>query len=374
MAIIERKDKDGARYLLLDFRDQEGRRVRESLGPVSKTYARRELGKRKAAVAEGTYANPHQDKNKEKDAETWGKVADEFIRKYKGRRGQLRSSYYVGAMVSIAPFFQCRVFAETTPADIEEFREWRSKQKRKDGKIISSSTVQKEMGVLTTLYRWARKHGKIESDPTADVEKPLAAPPRARPLTVAQLDAVAAELAPDERNIALLALAVGQSLSDVTGLQWSDVDRPKGLIYFERNKSKQRFHIHISDATAAILGHFENRRKEVARLTGRLLPYVIISEAGQDYHGYSARKTLGVRFRRACKRAGMAEFSFKSLRTTAASWAEEEGVPIGYTSKMLGHADVRTTQHYYTRSEADLTRRPAEVISDRLGHLCGDTG
>ena len=56
------------------------------------------------------------------------------------------------------------------------------------------------------------------------------------------------------------------------------------------------------------------------------------------------------------------KLNFHSLRHTFASWLVQKGVSIYEVSKLLGHADIKTTQIY------------AHLRSDDLKKCCGETG
>ena len=57
MAIIEKTRKDGIKYFMIDFRDQQRRRVRE-VGGTNRTQAKRLYERRLGEVRAGTYVNP----------------------------------------------------------------------------------------------------------------------------------------------------------------------------------------------------------------------------------------------------------------------------------------------------------------------------
>jgi len=82
-------------------------------------------------------------------------------------------------------------------------------------------------------------------------------------------------------------------------------------------------------------------------------------------------------WRRILKRAGLAKISYKDLRDTFASQLITCGVPLGYVSRQLGHADLSVTaQHYAKWAGGDdyrdpLLRQPGEVPADFLARLPG---
>jgi integrase len=73
--------------------------------------------------------------------------------------------------------------------------------------------------------------------------------------------------------------------------------------------------------------------------------HVVLVEGGdgtrrplRERHDQLAEKT-----RAACRRAGLAELTFDSLRATYATIAADQGLPVGKLAALLGHADTKTT-------------------------------
>jgi len=120
-------------------------------------------------------------------------------------------------------------------------------------------------------------------------------------------------------------------------------------------------------AAKQVLDEMERVRREVARATSTLPEYVFVYPNGKDLSSERERNRVSQVFRATAKAAGLPWASFKSLRTTAANWAEEERIPVGETKVLLGHADVRTTQRFYTRSDADRTANVVSALDRRLG-------
>ena len=50
--------------------------------------------------------------------------------------------------------------------------------------------------------------------------------------------------------------------------------------------------------------------------------------------------------RSACRRVGLEEVTFHTLRHTFASWLVMEGVPLFVVSKLLCHASIQMTERY----------------------------
>ena len=67
-------------------------------------------------------------------------------------------------------------------------------------------------------------------------------------------------------------------------------------------------------------------------------------------------------------------YSFRSLRTTAGSWADDSGVDLRSIQKTLGHASVTTTEQAYAKGQAERTRdsvRAVEAVLTRAARKAG---
>jgi site-specific recombinase XerD len=79
------------------------------------------------------------------------------------------------------------------------------------------------------------------------------------------------------------------------------------------------------------------------------------------------RRWVTTKLRRYVRQMGMdRRLNFHSLRTSFASWLAIDGVSIYQISKLLGHSDVKITQHYYAHLE------PGELheVVDRITFSC----
>ncbi|HEX4823248.1 MAG TPA: site-specific integrase [Candidatus Polarisedimenticolaceae bacterium] len=363
----------------IDFRDQDGDRVREAAG-TTMTQAKSLLTKRKGQVLDGTYRNPKKEARKAEEAKgpTFAEFADRFIREYASAR---RSDYYEQRLrpaIEPAPGVKekragplrrelgARYMREFRPADFDAFRLERSNASYQ-GRQLSASTVRKDLTLLSTMFKLAKRWGVIDTNPAADVEKPKEPEPQGRPLSTEEWGKVAAQLTPTLRALSLFALAAGARLQEAVRLRWSDVDTRGGFIYFSaESKMARSKRVKLGEAAKAVLADMERVRKEVARATSSVPEFVFVYPNGGTLHSKRERNRVSQRWRDAAETAGMPWASFKSLRTTAASWAEEEGIPVGETKALLGHADVRTTQRFYVRSDADRTANVVSALDRRL--------
>ena len=329
-----------------DFRDQDGTRRREVFHG-NRTDAKSTFSERKAAVqrardgkVEGAFVNPR--KVNEKQGPTFEKFAARFIAEYQGKRGGLRSRYYEQNVPHVVKFFTARRIRDLVEADFDRFRTWRSGQ----GK--SQSTVRKNLMMLGTMFRWAKKQGLIEVNPTVDMEKP--AEPRRHKvyLQVSQwfdlLGAAEAWLVP----IHTMAVAAGgRRLAEVVGLRWDDVDLENRLLHFEIPKTSDVLTVPLGSAARQVLKGLVRHVRS---------PYCFVDGTGEPYTSIRQRNRISKRTKAAMKRAGIEGGTFKSLRTTAATWLAKRGFSEIQIAALLSHAWAgrNVTANYIDLAADDL--------------------
>jgi len=120
-------------------------------------------------------------------------------------------------------------------------------------------------------------------------------------------------------------------------LSWDNVDKENNIITIEHinTKSKKTRKIPINSRLRKIL--LEQRLKVGSS------NYVFLSSKGSPYKRHDS---LNQAFRGACKRAGITNFRFHDLRHTSATRMIETGASIVAVSRILGHADLKTTMRY----------------------------
>jgi integrase len=149
------------------------------------------------------------------------------------------------------------------------------------------------------------------------------------------------------RLFVTLALNTGARSGAILGLTWRQVDLEHRIIDFGvGGPGKERAAVPINDELLAAL--------EEARAVATSA-YVV------EYAGGRIGSVKRA-FAEACARAGVKDCRPHDLRRTAGSWMLQRGVPIGLVSAMLGHRDVRTTQHVYAHLNVEHLRTAAEAL------------
>jgi len=235
----------------------------------------------------------------------------------------------------------------------------------------SQGTVWSELTRLRSCLNWAARNHKTDARFTVWV--PSKPRPAKRVLTpdeaAALLDACTT---PHVRLFVILALATGGREAAICELTWDRVDFERQTIDLrtgvvgnplQKVQRKGRAQVHMSEwvraaLTAAREGALSDHVIEWARLVKDL-------DTGQKQRVYGIKRP-GAAFDRAAQRAGLGWVTPHTLRHTAASWAEEAGVPMQVISRFMGHSTEAVTRGIYAKPGAVVTKPAADVIEMRM--------
>ena len=125
--------------------------------------------------------------------------------------------------------------------------------------------------------------------------------------------------------------------NEILTLTWDNVDLDINIITIEHTntKSKKTRRIPINSKLRSLLMQLK------LRSAGN--EYVFLSSNNQPY---TRHDSLNRSFRLALKKAYIEGIRFHDLRHTAATRMIETGVNIVVVSRILGHADIKTTMRY----------------------------
>ncbi len=354
MAIMKRKRKtDGVTVYEVDFRDQHGRRVRETAGTTRK-QAQRVLERRIGEVRAGTYVNAREAARlaAERRGPTFAALADSFLQEYAVR---CRSDYYsqllgpervTGKRLRPAGplrrYFADKLAREITPADLDKYR---VHCLQVEG--LGPSTTRKRLIALGTLFKMARRWGVVEVNPAADLEKPSEPHHRERFLTAEEYEALRKHADPWLRPLLTVAVLTGMRLKEVVGLRWQDVDRDGGRLYVSEDcKTGRPRYVAMAPTVRGVLD----------ALGGMHLTdgHVFTTADGAPLTSTRNRNRITQRTKAAAKAAGLDAVTFHTLRHTAGSWMAQAGQSPVHIAKMLGHAATSTTDRYMHLVLSDL--------------------
>ena len=149
----------------------------------------------------------------------------------------------------------------------------------------------------------------------------------------------------DIKDIVIFAVKTGLRLMELITLEWNQINFKDKYLILDNNthttKSKKVRTVPLSIEAMQILIERERNRKNE----------IVFTYEGENFNP----EFLSKRFKKYVIKAGLnPKLKFHSLRHTFASWLVQKGVSIYHVSKLLGHANVETTEIYSHLRTEDL--------------------
>jgi integrase/recombinase XerD len=218
---------------------------------------------------------------------------------------------------------------------------------------VAPSTLARKVACLRSFYRYLRREGAIEHDPTADLRGPRKPQRLPRVLTREQVARLIEQprgtepLALRDRALLEVMYACGLRASEAVGLEQADLDLDEGLLCARGKGSKERIVPIGRQAVAALVAYsragrpvlIDSSRPGAARTQTRLF----LNNRG----GGLTRQGLYKIVQGHARSAGLHErMSPHTLRHSFATHLLAGGCDLRSLQEMLGHADLATTQVY----------------------------
>lgn len=352
------KDRDGI-YTRADrpgtfwgsWIDASGKRRQRKLQAHTLTQARERLNEEKRKVTDQLnrgYAPPTK--------ESLAAFADVFLDHQKRRisskptKGRISKAEYArqeGIVEShLKPYFGEMRLSLIRRKDVNDYIESRIGN-------VSDGTIIKEANTLKRLFNVAIEKEKIFANPAHKAAIPKAPEGRNRYLTPQELGWVMSACPEWLRPIAGLAVSLGTRRGELLRVHWEDVNLDAREIMLKHTKNGRPRPAYINELAMQVLvsmGAAEHKKRDGKRL---IFPGVTPMQ-------------VTVAFIRACKAAGIEDFSMHDLRHTFASHARMNGVDLHTLQKLLGHSDPRMTDVYANLSQTfllDAAKRIDGVLS-----------
>ena len=192
----------------------------------------------------------------------------------------------------------------------------------------STNSIRQKLGILRARLHNAMNEGLIESLPDISGIAPKQVKTEIDYLTIDELRAMLATEAPENiKKPFLFCCFTGLRISDVKKLKWSDIDN--NVIKIRMQKTKEFVRVPLSENAKMFL---PDRKSD-----------------GQIFNLPINQTFIESKLRRWANDAGVKKnLHFHVSRHTFATLALSSGADIYTVSKLLGHANVTTTQVYAT--------------------------
>lgn len=219
---------------------------------------------------------------------------------------------------------------------------------------IAVRTVARRLSALRQFYRYLISEDKREDDPTSTIESPKQGRTLPKTLSeseVTQLIKTAAESGTAEsiRLVCLLEMlyATGLRVSELVGLPMSSIGEDSQFVIVAGKAGRERM-VPLTDAAKDALKDYINVRKQFvgADEGGRQSRWLFPSRTSDS--GHLTRQRFAQLLKDLARAAKVDEdrVSPHILRHAFATHLLSNGADLRSVQKMLGHADIATTQIY----------------------------
>jgi integrase/recombinase XerD len=255
---------------------------------------------------------------------------------------------------------------ESYRGDLRQFGEWLDKQKRNDNVFIAAthsdllrflaqkasvkskaSTASRQLSSLKRFYRFLLRQGKIQADPSLNIDSPRL--PRNLPASLTEAEVEALLNAPDvaqplglrDRTMLEVLYASGLRVSELVSLEAGQISLSMGTVRVLGKGGKER----LTPLGEEALGWVVRYTREIrpGLLSGKLSNALFITTRGSAM----TRQAFWYLIKRYARQAGIARLpSPHTLRHAFATHLLNHGADLRVVQLLLGHADISTTQIY----------------------------
>jgi integrase/recombinase XerD len=282
-------------------------------------------------------------------SENHSQTLSAFLDYLRVERGSARLTIaaYTGDLTGFTDFLEKRRQVLTTARreDVRDFlQELFSNQ-------LDGRSVARKLSAIRHLYRYLLLDGKIEKDPTLNIETPRQWKVLPKALSRDEVEATleapraangnprAQALALRDRAMLELLYAAGVRVSEVAGARLEDLKLDMGYILVRGKGDKERMVPLGVPAQQALQQYLRNGREVLANK--RSSPILFL--------GTGARRLTRQRVWQLVGKAAVASGRHASphmLRHSCATHMVENGADLRTVQTILGHADISTTQVY----------------------------
>lgn len=225
----------------------------------------------------------------------------------------------------LLPYFADMQVLRITKGIIRQYRAERHRQK-----IITETTVNRDIECLRHLLYWAVDEGFIAANPIARIRMERERRKKRPVLSFEEEKLLLKAASPHLRDITIVALDTGMRRGEILHQRWDDVDFARRLLYVTHSKTPEgeAREIPLTDRVFQLL--FENQKAEGLIFTFKGKPIGSLKTA----------------WKAAIRRAGIRRTRFHYLRHTFNTRLLELGVVREVRMALLGHTFGDTHESY----------------------------
>lgn len=233
---------------------------------------------------------------------------------------------------------------------------------------MAKSTIARKVAALRSFFKYCFKRGHIEKNPAHLLVVPKKDKSLPKTATVEDIermmDAVNTETTRGLQNRAILELfyGTGMRLSELTGLNRTDIDLKQNQVIVKGKGNKQRI-IPLGKTVSDVLKEFIEKRPELYgdRTDADAKKALFIAASGQRMYDRAVGLIVEKYFK---KTSEVTQKSPHVLRHSFATHMLDNGADIRIIKEFLGHANLAATQ-VYTHTSIDRLKNVYEQAHPR---------
>jgi integrase len=329
MALYKRKNTWWIRFT------HNKRRIRRSTGTSDKGAAQQLHDKLKADLW-------RTEKLREKPQRTWKEAVVRWVGESQHKKSLADDKAHLRW---VDPYLKNLKLHEITRDLIDEI----ASSKEQTG--VKPATVNRMLEVIRAILRKAeREWNWLEKAPLIRMRKEENH--RIRWITKAEADRLLRELPPHLADMAAFSLATGLRQSNVTKLEWREIDLEKrhAWIHPDQAKAKKAIPVPLNSDAIVVL---RNR-------IGKHSQYVF------TYADHPVLKCSTKAWKKALKRAGIEQFRWHDLRHTWASWHVQNGTSLQELQQLGGWSSFEMVLRYAHLSGDHLRGAAERIVSKNV--------
>ncbi|WP_230677295.1 site-specific integrase [Pluralibacter gergoviae] len=225
-------------------------------------------------------------------------------------------------------------------------------------KQAAKGTRTRHLAILRAILNMAVGWGWLDKAPK--ISTPRVKNGRIRWLTEEESKRLFAEIAPHFFPIVMFAITTGLRRSNVTDLEWSqvDLDRRMAWMHPDETKAGNAIGVPLNETACGILRNQQGLHKRWVFVHTKV---AYRSDGTKTPAVRKMRTDSNKAWKGALRRAGISNFRFHDLRHTWASWLVQSGVSLLALKEMGGWETLEMVQRYAHLSAGHLNEHASKI-------------
>ena len=351
-----------------------GKQIQRSKYFKTQREAAKFLQKTLAAIDSGTYVEPSK--------MTVAQWLEAWLVEYTGDvKPYTKRAYATNIKNHIIPALGALRLEKLTPLQVQKFYN----ECMREPKNLKPKTVKNIHGVLHSALKQAVMNGLIRSNPTESCTIPRIERIEIKPFDDAAEKSFLQAIEGDKyERLFIVDLYTGMRKGEILGLRWSDIDFDQGTITISKQLQVEPFKggryylaplkndkervITPAPYVMQILRDQRRHQNEARLLAGNAwdegdIPgLVFTNEIGM----HLCHQTIGARYKKLVKAAGLPDARFHDLRHSYAVAAIRAGDDIKTVQSNLGHHSAAFTLDTYAHATAQMKKESADRMQAHI--------